>query len=270
MTIWKIIIDAAQYAGDRVLDPRTFIKDIRRLYNNPDKEQRKHQYRTLWVIIGVCLALGVALDLFTPFEHVFMFLRSIVAIVMAVPMFMLTYSFSLWLHKRNLAAATPEKPYTELRFRPQFTHSRRMSLLAVGSTACVVFASLALQRGGAYTFVFSVVMVIIYGLIVFARKTSEEAKNIALGVGANPQEDSLQKTIDRGIRDREIRKERAQQKDKVKKVRNRRGKKAAEELQHKYDEYNTVVDEELTLDPDRAFAQVAKDVNAPQKASTSP
>lgn len=262
MTIWKIIIDAAQYAGDRVLDPRTFIKDIRRLYNNPDKEQRKHQYRTLWAIIGVCLALGVALDLFTPFEHVFMFLRSIVAIVMAVPMFMLTYSFSLWLHKRNLAAATPEKPYTELRFRPQFTHSRRMSLLAVGSTACVVFASLALQRGGAYTFVFSVVMVIIYSLIVFARKTSKEAKNIALGVGANPQEDSLQKTIDRGIRDREIRKERAQQKDKVKKVRNRRGKKAAEELQHKYDEYNAVVDEELTLDPDRAFAQVAKDVNA--------
>ena len=41
------------------------------------------------------------------------------------------------------------------------------------------------------------------------------------GVGANPQEDSLQKTIDRGIRDRERRKERAQQKDKVKKVRNR-------------------------------------------------
>ena len=101
-----------------------------------------------------------------------------------------------------------------------------MSLLAIGSTACIVFASLALQRGGAYTFVFSVVMVIIYSLIVFARQTSDEARNIALGVGANPQEDSLQKTIDRGIRDRERRKERAQQKDKVKKVRNRRGKKS--------------------------------------------
>lgn len=259
--IWKIITDAAQYAGDRILDPRTFIKDIRKLYNNPNKEQRKRQYRTLWVIIGVCAVLGIALDVFTPFEHVFMFLRSIVAIVMAVPMFMLTYSFSLWLHKRNLASATTEKPYTELRFRSQFTYSRRMSLLAIGSTACIVFASLALQRGGAYTFVFSVVMVIIYSLIVFARQTSDEARNIALGVGANPQEDSLQKTIDRGIRDRERRKERAQQKDKVKKVRNRRGKKAAEELQNKYDKYNEVVDEELTLDPDYTFDQVAQDVN---------
>jgi hypothetical protein len=266
--IWRIIVDATQYAGDRLLDPRTFIKDIRRLYNNPDKGRRKNQYRTLWIIVGVCLALGVALDLFTPFKHVFMVLRSIVAIVMAVPMFMLTYSFSLWLHQRNLAAATPEKPYKELRFRSQFTLRRRLSLLAIGSTACIVFAALALQRGGAYTFVFSVVMVIIYGLIVFARKTSEEAKNVALGVGANPREDSLQKTIDRGIRDREIRKERAQQKDKVKKVRNQRGKKAAEELQREYDKYNAVVDEELTLDPDRAFEQVAKDVNASKEAPT--
>ena len=251
------ITNLGTVAYERVFNMRTTLGDIRKIYN----QKNSRAYRIILGVLAVSTVVGVLLDVFTPFQHVFLVLRCFAALGVGVPVFILGYSGTLWLHYKRVASADPATPWVPLRLRPVFSYRNRMSLFIIVAAICVVYATGVMNKDWSYSFMFGVVFAIIYGMFTFTRKTADEAARTQLGVAANPEEyDVIAKTRE-AVQKRHKQQKLKKQQKQVARVRRTRGKAKAEELQARFDAENQAYDEqEAKSNPDVAFDEIVAEL----------
>lgn len=241
---------------ERVFTPRIVVTDLRRLYNQGEKRP----YLRVGAVTGVSIVVGVLLDVFTPFQHVYLILRCFAAVGVAAGVFVGGHAVTLWLHERKRRAADPADPWVPLRFRSVFNYRNRLTIFVIGTTVCVVYATALLNRDWLYTFSYGVVFAIIYGLLVFLRKTTKELQLSALGVSAAPTDYDLLKRSRDAAAARRFKRRLKRQQRKVARVRRSRGATRAKQLQAKYDRENQQYQQGEKQHPDDGFSTVLHQV----------
>lgn len=115
-----------------------------------------------------CLIAGVLLDVFIPFSRWWNVLRTVVLIPETASIFTLAYTLGLHLHYRRENEQTDWVPY-----RLRFSLSVRRQIAAVGAALVLVFIY-ATSFGPGYTFMSSLLLALVIGLIAFIRPTKDE------------------------------------------------------------------------------------------------
>lgn len=137
---------------------------LRRQYNT----NLKQLLQVAGGVLVVCLISGVLLDIFLPFSRWWNVLRMVVLIPETMSIFALFYALGLYLHYKRENEQSDWVPY-----RLRFSLSVRRQMAMVGGALILVFIY-ATSFGPGYTFMSSLLLSLVIGLIAFVRPTKEE------------------------------------------------------------------------------------------------
>lgn len=144
------------------------------------KKQNNTDQKRFLLITGAIfitsLILSLVVDYFTPFYGLWMFIRSIILIPLSLTIFTLSYSLSLYLHKRMIEN-NPEWVSFRARFSP--TWRNRISIIIGAFLLLIIYVS---QEKVGYTLVSSTIIAVVIALFAFMRKTKDEKIRSELGV----------------------------------------------------------------------------------------